>query len=137
MFRKIALSIEFDDLKAIENLDRVFNIVNNITQIRVIQVVGANMTPDDCLTYIKKLQEIGVKQITFRQMFGNKKAYQNFNYLNNNIPPKEGVMFLKDGEYHNYYFTNNNTLYPYFFGHTKEDRLKWMRIYEDIEQSCN
>lgn len=72
-------------------------------------------------------------------MFGNKKAYENFNNLKDKlyeVYKDDGVLFLKDGEYHNYYFTTNNKLYPYFFGYSEEDRKEWMKKYEDIEQSC-
>lgn len=107
-FRKIALSIESND---------------------------SRMTRDDCLDYIGKMHDIGVKQITFRQMFGNKKAYQNFLKIKDTIHIP-GIMFLADGEYHNYYFTTNNKLYPYFFGFTENDRKEWMKKYEEIEQYC-
>lgn len=69
-------------------------------------------------------------------MFGNKSAYEHFKELESLKWP-DGVLFLKDGEYHNYYFTTTNELYPYFFGSSEEDRKKWMKKYEDIEQSCN
>lgn len=85
--------------------------------------------------YINKMRSIGVKQITFRQMFGNKKAYQNFLKIKDSIDIS-GVMFLPDGEYHHYYFTTNNKLYPYFFGYTENDRKMWMKKYEEIEQYC-
>lgn len=68
-------------------------------------------------------------------MFGNKKAYQNFLKIKDTIHIP-GVMFLADGEYHNYYFTTNNKLYPYFFGFTENDRKEWMKKYEEIEQYC-
>lgn len=93
-FRKIALSIESND---------------------------SRMTRDDCLDYIGKMHDIGVKQITFRQMFGNKKAYQNFLKIKDTIHIP-GIMFLADGEYHNYYFTTNNkqqTLPILFWVHRK------------------
>ena len=84
----------------------------------------------------KKINNIGIHQVTFRQMFGNKSAYEHFKELESLKWP-DGVLFLKDGEYHNYYFTTTNELYPYFFGSSEEDRKKWMKKYEDIEQSCN
>ena len=87
--------------------------------------------------YIDKIKSYGISQVTFRQMFGNKKAYEHFKYLEKQIDEQEGVLFLKDGEYHEYYFTTNNKLYPYFFGYTEDDRREWMEKYEDIEQSCN
>ena len=137
LFNKIALSIEFYDVKSLENLKNRYEEVSKLTNIRIIQVVSSSLTYEKCQEYISKLKYYGVKQITFRQMFGNKKAYEHFELLKNEIPYQEGVLFLKDGEYHNYYFTTNNKLYPYFFGFTEEDRLLWMKKYEDIEQSCN
>ena len=137
IFNKIALSIEFTDRFAIENLYEKYRYVKELTNIRVIQVVNNKMTIKDCIDYINRMKEIGIKQVTFRQMFGNREAYKHFDYLKENIKDIEGVMFLKDGEYHSYYFTTNNTLYPYFFGYTQEDRNKWMKIYENIEQSCS
>lgn len=134
-FRKIAISIEKDDNTALERLKRMLPEITKTTKLRVINVVNANMTIDDCFEYIDQMREIGVQQITFRQMFGNRKAYENFNKLKNYVRGC-GVLFLKDGEYHNYYFTTNNKLYPYFFGYTEEDRKTWMKKYEDIEQSC-
>ena len=134
-FRKIALSIEKNDLTAINNLKEKLPEIEKTTKLRVINVLNECMTRDDCIDYINKMHNIGVKQITFRQMFGNKKAYENFLNIKDtiNIP---GVMFLPDGEYHHYYFTTNNTLYPYFFGYTEDDRKKWMKKYEEIEQYC-
>lgn len=78
---------------------------------------------------------VSIKQVTFRQMFGNRNAYQNFLKVKDTIAIP-GVMFLPDGEYHNYYFTTNNKLYPYFFGYTEEDRKTWMKKYEEIESIC-
>jgi hypothetical protein len=135
-FRKIALSIELNDKKAIEQLKNMLPEIEETTKIRVINVLNERMTKEDCISYIRAMKQIGVKQITFRQMFGNKKAYENFNRLKNEIV-EDGVLFLPDGEYHNYYFTTNNKLYPYFFGYTEEDRKIWMKKYEDIEQSCS
>lgn len=134
-FRKIALSIEANDTAAMERLKNALPEIEKTTKLRVINVLNERMTTKDCLDYIKKMHDLGVKQITFRQMFGNKNAYQNFLKIKDtiNIP---GVMFLPDGEYHNYYFTTNNTLYPYFFGYTEEDRKTWMKKYEEIEQYC-
>lgn len=134
-FRKIALSIEPYDTKAIERLQAMLPEIEKTTKLRVINVLNERMTTKDCLDYIKKIHDIGVEQITFRQMFGNKKAYQNFLKIKDtiNIP---GVMFLPDGEYHHYYFTTNNKLYPYFFGYTENDRRVWMKKYEEIEQYC-
>lgn len=136
LFNKIALSVEYNDENAIRDLKIKYNTASKYTNIRVIQVVGENLTFRDCSNYIKTMFDFGVKQVTFRQMFGNKKAYDNFNFLKSNFYDVDGVMFLKDGEYHNYYFTTNNTLYPYFFGYTQQDREKWQKIYENIQQSC-
>ena len=134
-FRKIALSIESYDTKAMERLQVILPKIEKTTKLRVINVLNERMTTEDCLDYINKMHNIGVKQITFRQMFGNKNAYQNFSKIKDtiNIP---GVMFLPDGEYHHYYFTTNNKLYPYFFGYTENDRKVWMKKYEEIEQYC-
>jgi hypothetical protein len=137
LFNKIALSVEFDDIEAINNLNDKYKYIKDLTNIRAIQVVNNKLTIQDCLNYINTMKDIGIKQITFRQMFGNKKAYEHFDFLKENIKDIDGVMFLKDGEYHSYYFTTNNTLYPYFFGYTEADRMMWMKIYEDIEQSCS
>lgn len=134
-FRKIAISIEKDDTKTLERLKLMLPEIKKTTKLRVINVVNADMTIDDCYEYIDKMRSIGVDQVTFRQMFGNRKAYENFNMLKSHVRAC-GVLFLKDGEYHNYYFTTNNTFYPYFFGYTEEDRKTWMKKYEDIEQSC-
>lgn len=134
-FRKIALSIESNDNVAIDRLEEMLSEIEKTTKIRVINVLSEHMTRDECIQYIEKMKNIGVKQITFRQMFGNRKAYQNFLKIKDtiNIP---GVLFLPDGEYHNYYFTTNNKLYPFFFGYTEEDRKIWMKKYEEIEQYC-
>lgn len=134
-FRKIALSIENNDIKAMEKLKSMLPDIEKTTKIRVINVLNERMTIDDCLKYIVDMKSIGVKQITFRQMFGNRKAYENFNRIKDLIS-EEGVLFLRDGEYHNYFFTTNNKLYPFFFGYTENDRKVWMKKYEDIEQSC-
>jgi hypothetical protein len=69
-------------------------------------------------------------------MFGNQKASRHFEELKAIMPQIEGVMFLSDDEYHSYYFTTNNTLYPYFFGNSIEDREKFQKLYENIEQKC-
>lgn len=134
-FRKIALSIESYDTKAMERLRVMLPEIEKTTKLRVINVLNERMTTENCLDYINKMHNIGVKQITFRQMFGNKNAYQNFLKIKDtiNVP---GVMFLPDGEYHHYYFTTNNKLYPYFFGYTENDRKVWMKKYEEIEQYC-
>ena len=134
-FRKIAISVEANDIKAMERLKRMLPEIEKTTKLRVINVLNERMTTEDCLTYIHKMNSIGVKQITFRQMFGNKKAYENFMKIKDSIS-LPGVIFLPDGEYHNYYFTTNNKLYPFFFGYTEEDRKKWMKKYEEIEQTC-
>ena len=134
-FRKIALSIENNDVQAMECLKTMIPDIEKTTKIRVINVLNERMTRDDCLKYINDMKSIGVKQVTFRQMFGNKKAYDNFNKIKDTIS-EEGVLFLKDGEYHNYFFTTNNKLYPFFFGYTENDRKVWMKKYEDIEQTC-
>ena len=76
-----------------------------------------------------------VRKSDVMQMFGNKNAYQNFLKIKDSINVS-GVMFLPDGEYHHYYFTTNNKLYPYFFGYTENDRKVWMKKYEEIEQYC-
>ena len=134
-FRKIALSIENNDIEAVKKLKDMLPIIEKTTMIRVINILDEHMTRESCIQYINQMHDIGVKQITFRQMFGNRKAYQNFLKIKDaiNMP---GVLFLPDGEYHNYYFTTNNKLYPYFFGYTEEDRKVWMKKYEDIEQYC-
>jgi hypothetical protein len=135
-FRKIALSVEYYDARALYQLENMLPEIEKKTKLRVINVLNERMTKEDCLDYIETMKKIGVKQITFRQMFGNRKAYENFDHLKNEII-EDDVLFLPDGEYHNYYFTTNNKLYPYFFGYTEEDRKIWMQKYEDIEQSCN
>lgn len=134
-FRKIALSIEAGDTKAMNNLKDMLPEIEKTTMVRVINVLNERMTTTDCLNYIEAMHNIGIKQITFRQMFGNKNAYQNFLNIKDTIDIP-GVLFLADGEYHNYYFTTNNKLYPYFFGFTEEDRIIWKKKYEDIEQYC-
>lgn len=134
-FRKIALSIESYDTKAMEQLRMMLPEIEKTTKLRVINVLNERMTTEDCLAYINKMHDIGVKQVTFRQMFGNRNAYQNFLKVKDTIDIP-GVMFLPDGEYHNYYFTTNNKLYPYFFGYTEEDRKTWMKKYEEIESTC-
>ncbi len=134
-FRKIALSVENNDSKVIDELRERFPLVAQVTKVRVINVLNEKMTEETCRNYVDIMKSIGIKQITFRQMFGNKAAYENFNKLKN-IDFGDGVLFLPDGEYHNYYFTINNTLYPFFFGYTKVDREYWLKRYEDIEQSC-
>lgn len=134
-FRKIALSIESYDTKAMEQLRMMLPEIEKTTKLRVINVLNERMTTEDCLAYINKMHDIGVKQVTFRQMFGNRNAYQNFLKVKDTIAIP-GVMFLPDGEYHNYYFTTNNKLYPYFFGYTEEDRKTWMKKYEEIESTC-
>lgn len=120
-FRKIALSIESYDEEAMKRLQAMLLEITKTTKVRVINVLNERMTTEDCLDYINKMHSIGVEQITFRQMFGNKNAYQNFLKIKDtiNIPD---VMFLPDDEYHNYYFTTNNTLYPYFFGYTEHGK---------------
>lgn len=134
-FRKIALSIENNDNTAINRLKELLPEIEETTKIRVINVLSEHMTRDDCIQYIEKMKSIGVKQITFRQMFGNRKAYQNFLKIKDTISVP-GVLFLPDGEYHNYYFTTNNKIYPFFFGYTEKDREIWMKKYEEIEQYC-
>lgn len=134
-FRKIALSIESYDTKAMEQLRMMLPEIEKTTKLRVINVLNERMTTEDCLAYINKMHDIGVKQVTFRQMFGNRNAYQNFLKVKDTIDIP-GVMFLPDGEYHNYYFTTNNKLYSYFFGYTEEDRKTWMKKYEEIETTC-
>lgn len=136
LFNKIALSVEFNDKFAIDNLKEKYKKIKDLTNIRVIQVVNEKLSIKDCLEYIEYIKKIGINQITFRQMFGNINAFNHFNKLKNHINNIHGVLFLKDGEYHNYYFTINNKLYPYFFGNTEHDREKWKTIYENIEQSC-
>lgn len=136
LFRKVGLSIEYWDKGSIRYLAERFDKISEVTSIRVIQVLDSKMTEQDCREYIDKMKSIGVKQITFRQMFGNKKAYEHFTELKD-LDWGEGVMFLPDGEYHNYFFTTNNEYHPYFFGDSEEDRMTWKKRYEDIEQSCN
>lgn len=82
------------------------------------------------------MKTIGIPQITFRQMFGNKKAFEHWEDLRAKVSG-EGVLFLKDGEYHNYYFTTENKVYPYFFGTSEHDREVWKKKYEELEQSCS
>lgn len=77
-FRKIALSIEPYDTKAIERLQAMLPEIEKTTKLRVINVLNERMTTKDCLDYIKKIHDIGVEQITFRQMFGNKKSVSEF-----------------------------------------------------------
>lgn len=72
-FRKIALSIESNDFHAVENLKMKLPEIEKTTRVRVINVLNERMTKEDCLQYISKMRSIGVQQITFRQMFGNKK----------------------------------------------------------------
>lgn len=134
-FRKIALSIEMNDTNALEHLKAVFPSIRPLTKVRVVNVINESVTRQNCIDFIKAVKNTGVEQVTFRQMFGNRKAYENFNLIKDTIR-EDGVLFLKDGEYHNYFFTTNNKLYPYFFGYTEEDRKVWMKKYEDIEQSC-
>ena len=134
-FRKIALSIEANDVTALQRLKERLPEIEKTTKIRVVNVLSERMTKEDCLAYIKAMKEAGVKQVTFRQMFGNRKAYENFLKIKDEIS-EPGVLFLPDGEYHSYYFTTNNKLYPYFFGYTEEDRKVWMKKYEEIEQRC-
>lgn len=136
MLRKIGLTVEYWNETAIDNLRERFKEITSLTSIRVIQVLDSRMNEDDIRNYIRKMKDIGVEQITFRQMFGNRAAYNHFNELKD-MDWGDGVMFLKDGEYHNYYFTTNNKLYPYFFGESEQYRLDWMKKYEEIEQSCN
>lgn len=71
-FRKIALSIESYDTKAMEQLRRMLPEIEKTTKLRVINVLNERMTTEDCLAYINKMHDIGVKQVTFRQMFGNR-----------------------------------------------------------------
>ena len=134
-FRKIAISIEANDTRAMKQLEMMLPEIEKTTKLRVINVLSEKMTTEGCLAYINKMHSIGVKQITFRQMFGNKKAYENFVKIKDTIS-LPGVMFLPDGEYHNYYFTTNNKLYPYFFGYTEEDRKTWIKKYEEVESTC-
>lgn len=134
-FRKIALSIENNDIAAINRLKKMLPAIEKTTKIRVINVLSEHMTKEDCIRYIEQMHDIGVKQITFRQMFGNRKAYQNFLKIKDRINIS-GVLFLPDGEYHNYFFTTDNKFYPYFFGYTENDRKVWMKKYEEIEQYC-
>lgn len=77
-FRKIALSVESYDTKAIERLQTMLPEIEKTTKLRVINVLNERMTTEDCLDYIKKMHDIGVEQITFRQMFGNKKSVSEF-----------------------------------------------------------
>lgn len=137
-FRKIALALEYWDKKGFEILKNRLDLIEEVTKIRVIQVVGPKLDKETLIEYIERLLEIGVKQITLREMFGNKGAHENFEQLEKeigNIYP--GVLFLKDGEYHEYYFMSDNRVYPYFFGETREDREVWRKKYENLEQNCN
>jgi len=135
-FNKIAMTIEFNNELAFKELKENFNNLSSLTNLRVIQVVNKDFTVEKCKEYINKLKHIGIKQITFREMFGNKNANKWFNTLKKHIEEKDGIYFLKDGEYHDYYFTNNNKLYPYFFGNFKDDRDKMRKRYEEVEQEC-
>ena len=135
-FRKVGLTVEYWNEKQFNTLkDRVEKGILLLTKIRVIEVVGTDFTEDICKNYIKKIKGIGIPQITFRQMFGNKKAYEYWNELSQKISG-EGILFLKDGEYHNYYFTTKNKVFPYFFGYSEKDREEWKKKYEELEQSC-
>ena len=134
-FRKIALSVEMGDKKMIKTLKKRLPEIEKTTKLRVVNVLNERISSSECVDYIEQMSQAGVKQITFRQMFGNRKAYENFEKIRKQIDIP-GVMFLPDGEYHNYYFTTNNQLYPYFFGYTETDRKEWMQRYEEIEQSC-
>lgn len=67
-FRKIALSIESYDTKAMERLQVMLPEIEKTTKLRVINVLNERMTTENCLDYINKMHDIGVNQITFRQM---------------------------------------------------------------------
>lgn len=135
-FRKIGLTVEYWNEKQYNILkERVENGLLNITKVRVIEVVGTNLTEEICRNYIEKIKKLGITQITFRQMFGNKKAFEHWEELKPKITG-DGIMFLKDGEYHNYYFTTENKVFPYFFGTSEKDREFWKKKYEDLVQTC-
>ena len=137
MFGKIGLTVEHWNDKQYNVLkERIENGLMNVTKIRVIEVVGTDLTEEICNNYITKMKTIGIPQITFRQMFGNKKAFEHWEDLRAKVSG-EGVLFLKDGEYHNYYFTTENKVYPYFFGTSEHDREVWKKKYEELEQSCS
>ena len=122
--------MELNDIKAYEMLKSHVHDIEKTTSIRVTNVLNKKATFDDCLLFIVMLHKAGIKEITFRQMFGDKEAYDNFERLKDCINI-DGVMFLKDGEYHDYYFTTDNEVYPYFFGYTKQDREEWRQRYEN------
>lgn len=137
MFGKIGLTVEHWNNKQYNVLkERIENGLMNVTKIRVIEVVGTDLTEEICNNYITKMKAIGIPQITFRQMFGNKKAFEHWEDLRTKVSG-EGVLFLKDGEYHNYYFSTENKVYPYFFGTSEHDREVWKKKYEELEQSCS
>ncbi len=135
-FNKLALTLEHGDRTGFRRLGESLPKALGLVRIRVIDVVDENMTSEDCENYIRKLKTFGIKEITFRQMFGNGEAAQNYRTLKQAVPPEEGILFLDDGEYHDYYFTTTNTLLPFFFGNTKEDREIWRRKYETLSQKC-
>ena len=137
MFNKLAISVEYWDFHKLQSLAFNFNKLTRNTKLRIIQVVDGKCDVEELSTYIESLKSIGIEQITFRQMFGNKKAFANFEKLKDTPELNgEGILWLKDGEYHDYYFTTENKMYPYFFGNSEEDRNTWKKKYEDIEQNC-
>ena len=129
LFSKFAITVEYYNEKSLLNLKHAMPYFQGAgVGIRVIQVVDEKMTRDDCESYVRFLKtECSVPRITFREMFGSVAAQANFAKLKG-LNLGEGVMFLPDDDYHNYYFLHNNTLYPYFFGQHKEDRLNIPRI---------
>ena len=62
-FRKIALSIESYDTKAMEQLQVILPEIEKTTKLRVINVLNERMTTEDCLDYINKMHNIGVDSV--------------------------------------------------------------------------
>jgi hypothetical protein len=135
-FNKLAVTVEHDNEKSFEELSSWFPEFSELVKLRVIDVVDKNLNLDDCENYIKRMKKIGIKQITFRQMFGDKEAAENYLRLKRTVEKKDGVLFLDDGEYHDYYFTTTNQLLPFFFGNSNEDREIWRKKYENRTQKC-
>ncbi len=124
LFSKFAITVEYYNKAALMNLECAMPCLREAgVNVRVVQVVDEKMTPKDCENYVGFLKVCcKVPRVTFREMFGSEAAQANFAKLRN-LDLGEGVMFLPDGDYHNYYFLHDNTLYPFFFGWHEEDRL--------------
>ncbi|MBQ3309181.1 hypothetical protein IJG78_00705 [Candidatus Saccharibacteria bacterium] len=123
LFSKFAITVEYYDRNALLHLkDNMPHLQGVEINVRVVQVVNEMMTREDCENYVKFLKiECGVPRVTFREMFGSEPAQANFARLRN-IDLGDGVLFLPDGDYHDYYFLHDNTLYPCFFGRNEESR---------------